>query len=1055
MDSFIAQEERLVTLLNLIKKQLPIDAETEIKANASPKSPTTPTMEEKTHAAKKIQKFWRGYQVKQAFVKNPYGAYLSMIEPNDEQRLLSSVMFGRHQAELRPNAGDRVSNPYIHESAYYHRCDNLSGTLLNQIKKEFKITTNMLMGNKIIPIVNLKIAPINEFIKQKGYSNIQIISDNDHSISLIIVPEASTNLHRDLITSGLIATPWEIAQNISHIESEKKHTQEPSTQINDSIYMQSLPRSKELLVQNDLFFKLKKCALNRKLPTHHLAASLVKLIEQTTIKSPESVARIAAIIDMANTFYTRNYQRYAFCVYAIIHELSLSLALNTDKEQLDIAFKQFMDEAKNSLTQYLGLNEADQEKITFFASPAMSGTNGFMIAKRIASLMTTPDGKIPSITMSTPCYYELSTKEFSSSNNPDIYVLSTGPIVNMDGLTPGVDINLFVAKNIIDTKRTKPATLIIDATTTLYKNLQLNENVKQLVRDGKLSIIIFESHQKFGLLHTDQAQYGRVIAWCAKDSYNEQKINDIQQQAQADFNQHLDMRIGANINHCCGSTLEQIKKQHFSNGALFANILRDMRLTYQNIVNHRYMAKNLDELYFVTAPELDWGSRLAKLIPRRNSFGHYATTISAVGDYARLCVNASDEIDILLLSAQIYLALIYQGKDQSILSKIYNDTNLTLDEQILCLASAGNLINNELYDRPNTPIEMASLYCTLTNVINACPLLKGRKSYERVSQYHYKLKDLLIGKSIKSTDILSTVQIIFNERIPLTQELLKTLQTNTKLCKAIQLNAKILKINNTVLTDWALQPSHLEYILNHQQFFITHQNILHQLYEQGLVFDHQSLVALVENKNTVPVLNWIVNNKLPCNSENIKFIKNEQLVSFIAANESLTAESFSVLIKFGRHLDLDMETMSLARDNHQFCELISIIYDANEKILSHLKEPESGSKYTESLKYTPTYLNECLQVVRQFVTDSKQDPEQLMLSINRANNEYCENVLYKDRNKLSLIAKTILRGILKAFELIIPGIKPLHHHNFFKTTSEKKLKESEMDFNAALVPRQH
>ncbi len=68
-------------------------------------------------------------------------------------------------------------------------------------------------------------------------------------------------------------------------------------------------------------------------------------------------------------------------------------------------------------------------------------------------------------------------------------------------------------------KREKPITIIIDATTTLYKNLKLNDRSLALIKSGKLSILIHESHQKFGLIHTDQVQYGRIFGICSKDSY--------------------------------------------------------------------------------------------------------------------------------------------------------------------------------------------------------------------------------------------------------------------------------------------------------------------------------------------------------------------------------------------------------------------------------------------------------------------------------------------------------------------------------------------------------
>ena len=683
-------------------------------------------------AVKKIQHLWRGYKIKEAFVKDPYGAYLSMVAKDDEQRLLSSIMFGRHEAELYIGTKERLNNPYIHNSAAYHRCDNLAGELLEQLKKEFNLSPDMLEGKIMVPVTELNTVAIDDFMKTFASINYEILRQSSRSIAMVLVPAAHTEIKAALVSAGLIASPWEIAQNITELPEKT------TGDTHDALYLKGLPNTFDTLLQSDLFIKLNRNAKNKRSATHQLAASLIQLIKNDDTLSPAAITRIALIIDMANTFYANNYPRYAFCVYAIIHELSLSIAIQTDTSRLDVAFKRFLSESKESLTQSLGLNEAELTNATFIASPALSGTNAFMIAKRIASTIPVEPGKKPSIKMYKPCYYELNTNEFSvdeSLSDPDIFLFSTGPIVNMDGLTPGVDINLFIQENIIKPNRTKPTTLIIDATTTLYKNLHLNNDAKKLIQEGKLSIIVFESHQKFGLLHSDQAQYGRVFSVCATGMHDEAKLQHIQHDAQVDFNQHLDMRIGANINHCCKNTLEQIKQQHFSNGALFRTILNQTDLVVNDIVTHEYMSKNLEELYFITSSYTS--GKFWNIVPFRNSFGHYSTTLSAVGDLRRLCANASDTIDSLIIASRIYLALAHRD-ETLIISSGLNFNKLSVTEQIITLGMAQNLIT--LYYTPQNINNKVRWYYALNNILQACQSLKGRTAFEEVSQYFYALQ---------------------------------------------------------------------------------------------------------------------------------------------------------------------------------------------------------------------------------------------------------------------------------------------------------------------------
>jgi len=86
-----------------------------------------------------------------------------------------------------------------------------------------------------------------------------------------------------------------------------------------------------------------------------------------------------------------------------------------------------------------------------------------------------------------------------------------------------------------------PITILIDVTSALYKNLKLDEEIKQWVAQNNISIICHESYQKFGLAHTDQVQAGTVYGLCHKDSFTPIVINQFNENARYDFDNNLDM----------------------------------------------------------------------------------------------------------------------------------------------------------------------------------------------------------------------------------------------------------------------------------------------------------------------------------------------------------------------------------------------------------------------------------------------------------------------------------------------------------------------------------
>lgn len=692
-----------------------------------------------------IQRLWRKRQVNKKLIDNPYGVYLSMLAEDDEPRLLSSIMFGRHAAELPPGSRYKIANPYIHTRAYYHRDDDLPGFFLERLLDEFQIDRALVLVNEYMPVTLSRSIPI-ETIIQNYFPSLKtpvaVIKDNKHSLGLLAIPRCNfgqiLKVKEIVRACGMVASPWEIAQNI-------KTALFGSPELS-FLSMNDLPTTKQLLLQSSIWEKVKAVAASKRHPTRILAINLIKLVQGLPEMTSEAIKRIALMLELTHTFHEYHYPRYAFCIYTIIHELSLALLQHTDEETLKNEFVNFMNESQNTMLHALGLVEGQLSNTQFVAFPAMSGTNAYALAMQLAAHMRTDSGAKPKIKVYTPHYYEFDqiTPKNSDQSEADIFVISAGPIVTKDGLTPGVDVNRLVTRKLIQKNRNQPITVIIDATTALYINLRLTPAVQALVEQGQLSIIIHESHQKFGLIHSDQAQYGRVLGVCARKYYAAALINQAQENAREDFYQHVDMRIGAFISSQCGDSLEDIKYQHFMNGALLRNLLIASSLGSPNVVQHKDMLTNQEQLYFITSQHTSFSTITRNCLETRDSFGHFNSTKGGVGLHHRISADASDNIDCLLLASQIYIAQQYNAKQlgQMLIDSARISDSLEGEYQLMALALLNHISAGFVSDSQIT----LELLVAMQHVLNQCFRLCGRQYYMNVVEYLAKLRQLLISQ---------------------------------------------------------------------------------------------------------------------------------------------------------------------------------------------------------------------------------------------------------------------------------------------------------------------
>ncbi len=782
--------------------------------------------EKKKEAGKKVLQFWRGYKIKKSMIADPYGFYLSLINPDDELRMLSEIMYGKHVAEISENSSDRINNPYLKEKGGYHRLNTslrtFTGEFINDLYSKYNITERDREEYQYTPVVLLDSLDIQSILHQSGkYPSVILLKNAGEKIGFVKVgkkcyPE-NLLIKNEVTTLGLVPSGWDIAQSYRSPSSRVSTTSaSPSPVRADE---SNLSHTKSQLLSSSQMKKLRKVAISVKYPIHFLARSLAKMLDEMPENMSEaSIKRISLMLDMANTFYTMNYSRFSFCVYSIIHEISLELirAKRSQPDFLEKSYGEFLQESESTLLNNLGIDRilaftkfsredvaelkmlmidpditeelssrirsidtmddgykseifttkevsllkkiliknqktelsakllSNTENSTFFASPAYSGMSAHAIAQQLIKKMqvsTLP----PKVHLFKPVYYEFrelstaSTIEVENPDDADVFSISAGPIVGLDEFTSGIDINKLVKEKVIDTKRTKPLTIIIDATTALYRNMQLSPEVSALVQSGQLSLIVVESRQKFGLLHSDQSQYGRVMGICSNQSFASADVKQQEELGKRDFLNHIDLQVGAYINTKCRETLEQIKEQHFSNGATLRNVLTEAGiLNPKSMSNNQFSLQKSDQDYFVMSETHD---SILNLIEERGSFGHFRSNRASIGRRDRISSGASDHIDQLLEAGELYF---YSLHPSDLLRDFSNSVENTVTNEIdkVCLISALNCI---LHQQKKGVLSfsqvenLSKLMEKISETLQSCNSLKGREAYENIQRFYSQL----------------------------------------------------------------------------------------------------------------------------------------------------------------------------------------------------------------------------------------------------------------------------------------------------------------------------
>lgn len=704
--------------------------------------------------------------------------YWSMLQrqdpsyPDSESNLLAMLMFGKTVAGVRRDSDKDKStydfpvsqHPEWPKEAYYHRDDKLSGSLIDNIAKHFVEEGQYDPEKNIyIPIIIVNNASVKDVIEkyvpenERKYFTYRLYQVDGEIIGVLEVDKRAMEMKNCLMSAGLIASPWEIAKLNAKLKARNERDSTSDMNIDDGVVglddgqpkepvklenigqaevvseagsrlqeaLSSLPSTIKELKESDIMSKLRGIVRDEKNPNKLLAACLYNMLNALPEEAinDEITRRISLFLSFGVDFYKNNYERFSFSVYAVTHEISL-LINEAMKKGINITdYEKFKKSIENDAISSFGLSSEPTatNKYRTIAAPAMAGTHAFMVAFELAKKMKIDDGKEPSIQIVGAKYFEFNKffpKDLHNDENSlaDIYHISSGPIVNPDGITPGTDINKFIRNRLLKGKDNieKPVTIIVDVTTGLHKNLHLDDDIKKLVEAGEISIICYESYQKFGLAHTDQVQGGVVYGVCSDKSYQPGVIDEFEKNAKADQESHLDMAVASFMHEHSGEYIERIKEQHFENGALFRSFFTGTSDYMANEIHYDDMLKNLDELYFFLItenPELKMAADAN--FANRDSFGHYTTSLSSISAVTRVSASASDKTDTLIQIAQLYLSSKFSRGQLFDLLK-------------------GMIISQNLDSTPYAPqqeIILTGLIMTLHNLSLAPPPLKLSEEY--------------------------------------------------------------------------------------------------------------------------------------------------------------------------------------------------------------------------------------------------------------------------------------------------------------------------------------
>lgn len=807
------------------------------------------------HAAKILQRYFRLSRFNEAVKKNAYQTYLNLYPSTESaEYLLSQMMFGRRHADINSSSSRSEHNPYSLNDRYHRAMpspDAVTKALFTKITGEAPKTDQY----RILPIRSSTISAISTIwdnLSEEKRKSCQLLSAENCPIQFLVEPFAvktNNSVVYDFAQAGLTASLWDIAISLEKMNSTFEHRHHT--------FQIPLYPDFNALYASRAYRKMQINAKNRHSATQVLAQAALDLLKDPTPLSSDAIGRIGLFIDLANHIYTGNYSGYAFLIYVITHEISLALR-KMSISQIQTLYQRFDTVCKDFFKQVFRLS-INLEKQHFLSLTSKSGTNASYIAVELAKFPFKATGQAIRMRRNR-VYYELEMliKQAPENSPLDIRFIDMSYHINDDAHSPLDEINSHIYRTF---KRNsgKHFVLIIETTSSDYKQTALAPDLAQKLEAGEFSLILASSAQKFDTNYSDQFQGGRVIAYLSKTYFPDTLIEEYRKYHHGDLSQHLDLLISSYVYATTEKPQLKIRENTFNNAVVFRKALEHSRLASQTPPLEPHY------LFYLLDCEKQIAECVSNVLERRSGFGFSNLCYSEVSlrngqQFYRICPNGSDFIDTLIEAYKLRLySEFYRRNCHNLIPEILSFfSSLTKhhktqeDNAKICVlalsvavtitylchrSSAAHEKQLDFPEKENYPPQADSNALALAYLLALAEPLKNRRVYYFVYNYMKGLEaGVKIDEALSHPYVLPAFQVllkmnmgdVYSQEPSLCVLRCSRLSKDTNLCKTILALETFPFANELIVT--VLKDAQFAKILqNHWRFLKRAEQVLRKL----------------------------------------------------------------------------------------------------------------------------------------------------------------------------------------------------------------------------------
>ncbi|MDB5794841.1 MAG: hypothetical protein JWR25_1220 [Noviherbaspirillum sp.] len=437
----------------------------------------------------------------------------------------------------------------------------------------------------------------------------------------------------------------------------------------------------ELKKSIDLVY-LKKIASSESCPYRFAADCLyeqiIRLPEvKLTRETEANLARLNLFLSMIVYSSNNDSQRFYGFFTAIQKEYLLWIdtynrvegnePLISHKEFIESHRKEFLGTGEEDLG-ILSIPAEESKDLATHALPANSGMNSFLkalwetnyLAEGNKYKVLGESGKTLYFEMPFPIdVWKAANKMMEAEKFPHVYIANASPIVEFPGAAgkanPGKNINEIIKEH----RGSFNCAVVVDITSADYSDLKLNEDSRAKLLAGYVTLVFWESGQKYGQFGADIAQYGRVVTIGAPE--NIEKLAEIQSSEElAKEMKRSDITLGAMFQLCGSKGLHDYRQRSMKNG----EVLREKNK--ESMFDHG----DFNSPFAVRRSELGkYG-----FLPQRDSFG-FAITIELKN---RIAAGVEQKSELLIKQNALSKINDTLGKE---LNEIMSSTEMFSKEQ--------------------------------------------------------------------------------------------------------------------------------------------------------------------------------------------------------------------------------------------------------------------------------------------------------------------------------------------------------------------------------------